>query len=41
MICDIGNGKENILITAIYGEDLDSGPSGYVCTGQLLQRGDL
>ena len=30
MICDIGNGKENILITAIYGEDLDSGPSRYV-----------
>ena len=30
MICDISNGKENIPITDINGENLDSGPSSYV-----------
>ena len=35
LICDISDGKENILITAIYGEDLESGPSGYVITNPL------
>jgi hypothetical protein len=27
---DISNGKENIPITAVNGEDFEMGPSGYV-----------